>query len=352
MKRNECEKNLDSICDRIGESVYQIQDFMMEQNVVHSHLADLEQLDQMKEEDREQAAALAGELLNYDEGYRYHHKELSHLQYGLLCQYEREVSEEIKDIRELEENQSLIKGDMLQMEQEQIESQDQEEELEERQKVLLASMVSVLAMAAIGFLLLLYLYKNYQFAYKMPAVALLSITCIILIILMFCRGKGKKKKEGIQRKNQRYTELIEQEKLRYEINRQRLVSFYSKYQVESQRELSNFWARYLDGKKKYEENNIEMIRKLKQQLLHTIKDYDLIFPEFWINFPYGFISEKQQQRIREYLEERKQKIEEMIAGQYQEQEKGFDEMKVILEEYPDLTEYVIHVLEGYDIQIP
>lgn len=349
MERKECEKKLDAICDRIGESFYQIQDFTAEKTELDKKFADLERLENINQTELEQLHALVKKQLLYDEAYANYHEQLTNLQYGIFRESEWRIQTERKEIQEIEERQSVMKGDLLQMEQGIIASQEEEETKEDKQKLFFASLLSIFAMIGISFFLIFYFYRRYQFPYQVPVGIVTAGGILVLFLLIFCKMKGIQKHNQVSIRNENYTALMQQERLRYEINQQKLENLYGKYQVENEQQFLQLWAYYHEEQAKQEKKNVRLLIEIKQQILELLEKYEFVQPEFWVNFPYGFLEQSEQEQIKNYLQNRKNIIQKVIEKQQAEQKKEFDEIRVILEEYPELNDYVLSALEHYNM---
>ena len=348
MEVREQEKNLDTICDRIGETVYQIQELTEEKNKVEGYLMDMEQIGKIPEHDKTYLYSILSALFEADPNYQKQQDILSHLSYGILKQHEKEIESDLAEWQRLEEEQMKINGEVGKLKQEQERIEEQEIFCMEQQKTFIPSVVSLIVMVGISSGLCYWAWLFYEFSYEIPLIFIGLIGIFCLILLLFSRQKRKHRLAILQKRKMRLQQYYENLMNRFEQSLFLKTEMEERYFVKNKKELFDGYQLYIEEKKLVQPERLKEVRKV---FVHTLSAYGIQYPELFLNYPHSLVEYSERKQVKNYFEARKRQNEKHFLWQERLQDSYFAKIQEIVTQYPDLREEANRALKTYGISI-
>jgi len=175
-----------------------------------------------------------------------------------------------------------------------------------------------------------------------------------LVSAMFIFMEARKNMADIklvQSKLNRQIMLMNKVKIKSVNNRSYLEYEYSKYNVENANQLKLYWDEYLrlkEESKKYL-TNTQMLEFNNNALIKELKKFGVADAEIWIFQPQAIIDSKEMVEVRHRLNERRQKLRERIDINTKQMDEALEEIKSLIEKYPEIAYEGEKLLKKYKI---
>ncbi|MDD5950205.1 MAG: hypothetical protein PUC39_10845 [Lachnospiraceae bacterium] len=350
------ELTLEDYCDQLIDSQRRLDQKKLEYEQVTAYLTDIQLIDQMTQEEKENVEAVAFKLatLNVDrEELKQENRALTQLQFRFMQLHEHEVPEGISHIEEQEQYQSAITGDLQKLEEERVNLKYEErfylEKLHNLKMITFSSLfIAVIAAGITGFL-----YTQYIFD-------ILFVMLIILFLLavagtvIFLKYRNVNYALAYCRKQQkRAVQLLNKVKIKRVNNQATLDYLYSKYNVGSARELTLLWQQYqniLENEEKYKRSSKELTHYgnllVKQLQKAGVHDADI-----WISQPEALLDSREMVEVTHSLNVRRQKLREDMEFDEDVMDLAVSGIREHLQKEPEKAVVVQQLLEPYQIRI-
>lgn len=350
------ELTLEDYCDQLIDSQRRLDQKKLEYEQVTAYLTDIQLIDQMTQEEKENVEAVAFKLatLNVDrEELKQENRALTQLQFRFMQLHEHEVPEGISHIEEQEKYQNAITGDLQKLEEERVNLKYEErfylEKLHNLKMITFSSLfIAVIAAGITGFL-----YTQYIFD-------ILFVMLIILFLLavagtvIFLKYRNVNYALAYCRKQQkRAVQLLNKVKIKRVNNQATLDYLYSKYNVGSARELTLLWQQYqniLENEEKYKRSSKELTHYgnllVKQLQKAGVHDADI-----WISQPEALLDSREMVEVTHSLNVRRQKLREDMEFDEDVMDLAVSGIREHLQKEPEKAVVVQQLLEPYQIRI-
>lgn len=348
MQIKEYEKDMDILCDRIGEASFCIKEMLEKQSEFNTYKKDFKIIARLRGEEKKTILSMISAMLIVDPNYRDGNEEMSKITYGIFRTYEKEQEEDAKELKRLEEEQVNRKGDRERIEQEREELSNKRKKLQDRDILYRFESISIGIMMIISCGVYLYLHKLYEFAYELP-IAFTILVGIALIFTFFQLRVGiRKKQKWLKKQDRRFQALQEDDKIQEVRKKLRLEELYLKYAVNSYREMQALHEKYEEEKTGIQENSLKAIQV---GILEALKRRGIEHAEFFINFPATFIEPEELGHIKTYIDKRQESIENGVYFYIMGQKEDMKQMNELIKKHPNLKTYAQTALEGYGIEV-
>ena len=348
MELKKQEKDLDTICDRIAEATYYIEDLQKEENILEEYLMDMERMERFLAERKRERYPMFYKLYAMDTSYEAKPKEFSNLLFSIFKQYEKESESDQEELNKLENEREKMTKEVNHFAEEEVALKEKEEQYKERQKTCLAWAISIVlmtAMAAGGFV---FLGLCYEFSYKIGISFCILIGAFLLLIVLQSNGRVKRKTSVIQRKLERFVQYEEYVKERLEQNLFLKTALEYKYIIKNSQEFEHLLKQYKETQQTVE---LEQIDEEKKHIIAVLLEEGFSYPTIFVNASYSFVEYAEQKKIKNYFARRKEQVEKHLSWQKERQEKYILEMNQIVTKYPLLKTYAENMLEEYGLKI-
>lgn len=347
--------SIEEVCSQVAEAKKLVAEAKLEYKAVTDYLADIQKIDQISPNDREELDDAARNIITLTRErskYQATDVKLSDVQFRNIGRYEKDMMRELKQMRENEDYQRKVKGDLRQLAAEKAKLEYEQEELENSQNILKKLAVFSASLIVLMDIIFILVSNNNQLNLKVP-----FILSIILGagIGFFIFNESRKNREEILMNGKKRNKLIgitNKVKVKY-VNTQNALDYaYEKFMVSNSMELEQIHQNYLKAKQEAEKyrSNTGMLNHYNMILVNELEQYQIKDSEIWIYQAAALIDNREMVEIRHRLNERRQKLRERIDFNYEVQKKGLSALQTAMEKKPDLKRQIQMEMENYHIE--
>lgn len=312
------ESEIREISETIDNANRQVELIKREYDEVNSFLIDAQLIDTLPEEVKSELVENAKRLMELkNEMSKLSTKDevnLTEFEFSIMERYEDVLPEEIKRLKKEEDYELAIKSDLKKLSGEKA-VLDHEEEIEKNKKIFLGRM-GVVSGVVVGLLLIMYfvLYIVFE-AFESVAFLITVIGGVSMVLYLFIKTDQNSKALKINAaKKNRLVSLTNLVKIKY-VNQKASLDFtHDKYAVNSVLELEYRFNQYI----KYKRDELKRRKSSSEYDVCNIKlkdlldDYNIHDAEVWSNQLSAIIDRKEMVEVRHKLNERRQKIRDML----------------------------------------
>lgn len=343
-------------CETIIESERQIEEAKVEYQAVTSYLTDMQKIDLIPLEQRENLDDAARKIINLvkeREKLQNRSTILTDRQYRLFEQNEKQLPKDMAALRDSEQYQTVIQQDINHLEKERKLLDNELSEIIEKQGFLkgIAITTSVIIILLFGIFAVLTNFSEANFTLPFMLTVIMGMISAFYIFM-----EARKNISGtriVQSKQNRQIMLMNKVKIKSVNNRNYLDYIYSKYMVDSYEQLNTYWEEYVrikDESRRYM-NNTELLEFFNNELIHELKKIGVADCEIWIYQPSAIIDNKEMVEVRHRLNVRRQKLRERIDVNSKQKEEALKAITTTMKNYPECSEEVGRMLRRYRIEI-
>lgn len=342
-----------SCCEQMKEASEEVDRINAEYALVTSYLTDMEEIEALEGDEKKELQDIARHLhdlkKNHDK-YVLTPSTMTEREYARMDAMLDEVVDGIKKLQEEEEYKEKVKADLARIDREKeayrIRHSEVNRGMENSRGVAFISMWSVAILVVILLCLQIFLKLDVSIGYYISVAAVAIV--ITAVYLKYTNLVSEK-----SRVENTINELILLEnkvKIRYVNNKNLLDYLYTKFEVESARQLKELYDKFLKEKENrrsferneavYEDELSRLVRKLKNQRIND--------PEIWIHQSDAIYDNREMVEIRHGLIGRRQKLRKQIEYNQQIAIEAGDEIKDIIREYPQARESLLDIISKYE----
>lgn len=344
------------ICEQIADAKKNMEEAKLEYKAVTDYLADIQKIDRIPSEEREiieDAARNIITLTRERSKYQSADVKLTDVQFRNISRYEPDMLRELKQMRENEEYQRKVRGDLRQLAAEKAKLEYEKEEIIRSQGILKQLAILSGCLIVLMDIIFLFLTSNKQIDLKTPFILSILLGAGIAFYIFYEARKNRVEIAVNGKKRNKLIGLTNKVKIKY-VNTQNALDYaYAKFMVSNSMELSNIYDKYIKAKReaeKYRENT-GMLNHYNLILVKELEQYNLKDSDIWIYQAAAFIDSREMVEIRHRLNERRQKLRTRIEFNYGVQENGRNQLKQVIEKKPERKEEIIERLGKYGIEI-
>lgn len=352
-KEEDRERYVRTCCEQIADASKEMDNLTYEYGLVTSYLKDIEEIEALPLEQREELNEYAEKIVNLEkiqESYTKTAKRMTDVKFRQMEALEDEVQEGYKKLREAEEYRTLVKQDLQRLDGERHAYQYRRTELrgvmQNTRGMSQIFMIAAAACIVMLFVLQMGLEMNVTIGYMLTAALAAAV-----ITYFYVRYSDAEKE--LQRVNSGINRLILLQntvKIRYVNNKNLLDYLYMKYKVQSASELDFLWQKYQEEvaeRAKIAETE-EEYSFYQKQLLHLLFQYQLKDPNIWVHQAIAIIDNKEMVEIRHGLIERRQNIRKQMDYNTEIARHAQEEIKDIADKYPQYAKDIVGVIAEYE----
>lgn len=345
-----------SCCERILEASRQIEEAKVEYSAVTSYLTDMQKIDRIPAEEREDMEAAARDIITLTrdrENYRSDDIKLSKAARQTMERYEREMVSEIKKMHENEAYQRAIKDDLKYLEGEKGYLKYQRQEIIANQKYLRNIAITTSILVAALFVLIYALTRVFRADMRLPFILTIAMAAISAAYIFFEANKNRNNMVLTEKKINKAIGLLNKVKIKYVNNTSCLEYTYEKFGVSSAMELEHIWQQYEEIRQRERKirNNTDKLNASSEKLVAQLKKYEIEDPDIWIYQPAAILDKKEMVEIRHRLNVRRQKLRDRIDYNNKVKVETVQKVQVVLEQKPKLRKEMLEILHQYEIEI-
>ncbi|WP_024867185.1 hypothetical protein [Butyrivibrio sp. FCS014] len=349
---------INSCLQQMQEASRELDALELEYNDVTSHLRDMEEIDALPPEQRAEINDCAMKILESQEQQEKFARRKSRMtdeEFEHMDRLQSAAREGAKKLHEAEEYQKKIRNDLKRLDGEHEAYLYREEELhstiENTKRLMIA--ISVSLVVIIIFLLFLQYGLSLNVIYGYMITILLA--AVGITVLYFHNTNAVVELKSVGKSISRLIMLQNSVKIRY-VNNTNLIDYLClKYRVNSSKELSDLYDRYL--KEREEREKFEDARKLldtnEKDLVYMLRHFRVRDPEIWIHQAEALVNHNEEVEIRHSLNVQRQSLRkrmeynrDVVAGNAKM------EIEDMARQYPKYTQEILDMVSRYEEQYP
>lgn len=346
-------KYIENCLEQIAEATREMDLLTGEYTLVTSYLTDMEEIEALPEEERDEVNRIAGKLMGLEqerERYREKKDRMKDGDYYQIRKQELEIEEGIRKIKESESRGSLIKQDLQRLDAERHAYEYRRKELEKMQENQRGMAVIFLTALVVCLLMLAVL----QFVFEMNTYVgyFLSVIAAALAITVLCVKYHNADKEVIRvaKAINKLIQLQNKIKIRYVNNTQLLDYLYIKYNTDSSAKLEKLWHVYQQEKeerKQFAEAEAKT-EYYQKQLIAKLSCYRVSDPVRWIHQVSALLDKKEMVEIRHELILRRQALRKQLDYNNGVADAARDEIMDVARKYPAYAEEIDSIVRRFE----
>lgn len=343
-------------CEQIIETERQKKHAKIEYQAVTEYLSDLQKIERMEADEKkllEDAAAKVIQLTKEREDYQQKEIRTSNPRFRVLRNYERNVMEDLKRMRQQEEYSKKVKNDLRQLTAEKDSLKYEYKELFRKQealkKIAIATFALVISLFVLFWVLSVGLKQSMVIPYSMTVLMAAGIAGYVF----FESYRNRYDYALIGKKINRAISLTNKVKIKYINNTSSLDYSYSKYNVENSMELEYLLKEYTKAKEQERtyRSNTERLDHYRSKLVDILELHKVKDSEIWIYQASALVDLAEFEGIKKNLENRRERLKEKMNYNLQVKDDCFLKLHQILEQKEELREEVLKQLEKYHITL-
>lgn len=348
MERLEREQYITIICNRIGTTALYIQELMERQSELNSYYREIQMIEKMNKDEKSDVRTLIEALCNVDENYKNNGSGLSKINYGIFQNWEKEVEKDIQMLQRLRNKHYERKGRELQRKREKERIEKGREQIQDIQMFCKIEGLSLFFMFWFTIALFFVWNRQYEFSVIFPSFWLVTVIGGGFLILYQLFRYSKMKIEAYTMREEELYRLEKEEEIEHFREEWKKEEIALKYMVDDCEELEDNWQLYHLQKKLVLQHSLFAVRIGVMEFLNR---KGLEHSSFFVYFPMCFLKETEFRKLKLYIENRKEHLENNLYHQIMGQKSDLEEMKKWGTKYPVLREYIQTALNGYGITI-
>lgn len=347
---------IEESCQQIVESMKRLEEIKIEYHVVTSYLTDIQKIDNMLPEEREEIGNIARKIITHTRergNHQLNTKTIDDTHYKILSGYENSIVKELRQMQEYEIYQNKIDTDMKHLEGEKASLYYQKADLENSQNNLRKIGIVTGSMSLVLFVIFALVEGQFHIKTTIPFLMTIVLTLFVSIYIFLETGKNKKEIRLLEAKQNRAIFLLNKVKIKYVNNTNALEYSYQKFMVKSYSQLAYFYEQYKktkEAERKYLESS-QLLERTNKELIRILRRYKLEDPDIWVHQAIAIIDDKEMVEVRHRLNTRRQKLRENMDYNENLKEEGIKSVKKYLDKRPAEKERIEPLLRKYGIYI-
>lgn len=339
--------------EQIAEATKEMNVLTGEYSLVTSYLTDMEEIEALPDEEREELNRIARRLVALEQErqlYRDKKNRMADSDYYRMRNQEDELAEGIRKLKDGEQYGAKIKQDLQRLDRERHAYEYRRHEIE----TIMNNQRGMAVIFVVAFAICMAMLLVLQFAFKMDAKVgyLLAVGAVCLAITVVWVKYTNEQRE-LQRVGKAINKLIQLQnkvKIRY-VNNCNLVDYlYMKYNTRSAKELEKLYHQYLDEKeerKQFAEAEAKM-EYYQKQLSGKLSNYRVITPDRWTRQPAALYEKGEMVEMRHELILRRQALRKQMDYNNNIAETARREIMDIVKQYPAYASEIMGMVDRYD----
>lgn len=339
--------------EQITEASKELDTLGGEYNLVTAYLTDMEEIEAQSEQVKEQLKAYASKIIELEKNREKLDKKRRMMKpedYLRMERIEQYMPEGYNRLKEAEDYQVLVKKDMGRLEGERHAYYFRKNELQNSMQNMKG--ITIMCVASMLFLILMLTVigaawqLDVSLGYGIAIMIVASTLAFVYVKFHESQRELVRVKKGINK----LVLLHNTVKIRYVNNTNLLEYLYVKYDVNSSNELKKLWDKYLEEnihreQEKQMEENLDLN---EAALINLLRSCNLSDPNIWLHQAEALIDNKEMVEIRHGLIIRRQKLRKQMEYNAKAAQEAQDEVKDIVEKYPEYAEGILNLVSDYE----
>lgn len=347
------ERYVKACLEQLAEASKELETLEEEYSLVTSYLTDMEEIEAMAPELKEQLIGYAKQIIEIEKNQQQRKERKSLMSEAEFAHMER-ISEYMPKgydkLKEAENYQVLVKKDLGRLDAERYSYQYRRNELENSQK----NMKGMTVICIVSMMFLIVVLAVLSSVFKMDVqigylIAVLITACALTLVYVKF-GDSQREMVRVDKAMNKLVLLQNTVKIRYVNNTNLLEYLYVKYDVKNSAELKKLWEKYQAENKQREEEaqlrkDMEFSQAALVKLLQRCKIQD---PNIWIHQAAAILDNKEMVEIRHGLIIRRQKLRKQMEYNAKTAQDAQDEVKDLVQKYPDHAQKILDMVAEYE----
>lgn len=342
-----------SCLDQMHDASAELDRINNEYSLVTSYLTDMEEIEAITGEDKEELDAIAKHIhdlrMSHDKYVRTP-SSMTEREYNHMDVMYDEVEDAIKKIKEEEIYKGKVKSDLKRIDKERKAYSYRRSEVNRSitnvRGITNIAMISTAVLVVVLFLMQMLLDLDVSLGYYIAVLlGAVALTTSYIKYSNYVREKG--------RVDNTINELILLEnkvKIRFVNNKNLLDYLYTKFEVSSAAELEDLYNRFVKEKadrRSFEKNEAAYEDEVSR-LVRRLKNYRIKDPEIWIHQSDAIYDKREMVEIRHNLIGRRQKLRKQMEYNEQIAVEASDEIKDVIKAYPEAGPALMELVNRYE----
>ncbi len=347
------EQYVKACLEQMAEASRELDTLGGEYSLVTAYLTDIEEIEALPEELQEQIRGYAKKIVeieNTKEHIREKRRIMTEEEYLRMERIEQYMPEGYDKIKEAEDYHLIVKKDLGRLDGERHAYYFRKNELMTAQ----SNMRGIAVMCVFSMLFLIVLLAiigagwqlDVQLGYVIAA--LIAATTLTLVYVKF--HDSRRELLRVDKAINKLVLLQNTVKIRYVNNTNLLEYLYVKFDVNSSAELKKLWSKYVQElEQREQEQQMQQDMEFNQSaLVKLLRRCKLQDPNIWLRQAQALLDNKEMVEIRHGLIIRRQKLRKQMEYNAQIAQKAQDEVKDIVDKYPEYAQQILDLVTDYE----
>ena len=344
--KEERSRYIDNCLEQMEDASRELDQLAEEYNLVTAHLTDMEEIEALPKEDREQLRLQAQKIVELSQSrdnYLSRKDRMRESDYNRMRRMENEVQEGYRKLKDAEDYQSLIRQDLQRLDRERNSCQFQQKQW--RTTVENTRGMAIICLVAVALCLLMLAVLQLGFGMDTQIGYLITAGAAAIAITLIY-AKHLDAKAEVRRTSKMLNRLIllqNKVKIRYINNTNLLEYLRLKYEVDSSEELNNLWNQY--AREKEEREALELAEDdlafYNKEMLRTLYQYQLQIPDIWPGQAVALVDNREMVEIRHGLVQQRQSLRKRMEYNQELAENAKRIIKEVAHDYPQDADEIL-----------
>ena len=351
--RKQRERYVRACLEQMAEASKELETLGGEYNLVTSYLTDMEEIEALPPEIKEQLSNMAKQLVELEDNHK-KKKERKNImpeeQYQHMERIAEYMPEGYEKLKKTEEYQVLVKRDLNRLEGEKQAYYFRKNELQNGQKNMKGMTAICVGSMVFLMILLAILGVTFKLDVTMGYLIAVLIAAGALTLVYVKHGDSERELARVNKAINKIVLLQNTVKIRYVNNTNLLEYLYIKYDVDSASDLKKLWAKYEEEtKQREEERQLQKDMDFNQAaLVRLLRKCKIQDPNIWLHQAVALYDNKKMVEIRHGLIIRRQKLRKQMEYNAKAAQNAQDEVKDLVQKFPEYAKKIIDMVSEYE----
>lgn len=351
--RKQRERYVRACLEQMAEASKELETLGGEYNLVTSYLTDMEEIEALPPEIKEQLSNMAKQLVELEDNHK-KKKERKNImpeeQYQHMERIAEYMPEGYEKLKKTEEYQVLVKRDLNRLEGKKQAYYFRKNELQNGQKNMKGMTAICVGSMVFLMILLAILGVTFKLDVTMGYLIAVLIAAGALTLVYVKHGDSERELARVNKAINKIVLLQNTVKIRYVNNTNLLEYLYIKYDVDSASDLKKLWAKYEEEtKQREEERQLQKDMDFNQAaLVRLLRKCKIQDPNIWLHQAVALYDNKEMVEIRHGLIIRRQKLRKQMEYNAKAAQNAQDEVKDLVQKFPEYAKKIIDMVSEYE----
>lgn len=341
--------------EQAAEAAKEINLLTGEYSQVTSYLTDMEEIEALPEEEREELDSIARRLVTLEqEKAKYHDKKnrMNDGDYYRLRKQEDELQEGIKKLKECENYGTKIKQDLKRLDGERNACEYRRTELESMLNNLRGMTLIFMTAFVICMVMLLIMQFGFEMNTQIGYILAVAAVAVAVTAVWVKYTDGVKELQRAENARNKLILLQNKVKIRYVNNTNLRDYLYIKYSTNSAAALEKLWVQYQQEKEERKEfaEAEAKTEYFQKQLVGKMSNYRVASPERWIMQPKALLDKREMVEMRHELIVRRQALRKQLDYNNDIAGAAKKEIMDVVNKYPAYAAEILEMVDRYQAE--